>query len=90
MVFPRSVGCRNGFPHSDGTRSSRCSFWEDYLARGFHCWHIMAQWGQGKAEEWKGLCGAAGAKCGTQLRATPAPWQSHFLSAQKLVSEASE
>lgn len=48
------------------------AFWEDYLARRLHWWHIGAQWGWDKAEEWKGLCGAAGAECGTRrLLAAP-------------------
>lgn len=65
------------------------AFWEDYLARGLHCWHIGAQWGQEKAEAWKGLCGAAGTECGT-LSAPCPTWQLRFLSAQKTISEASE
>lgn len=32
------------------------AFLKDYLASGLHCWHVGALWGQGTADEWKGLC----------------------------------
>lgn len=69
MVFLRSVGCRDGFPHpADGS-----------FLGGLSTKRIT------EAEECKGSCGAAGTEFGTRS----APCWPRFLSAQKLISEAS-